>query len=326
MTVELVFTLEDTEQFFTSMVTDRDAVTTDTLERLLGDAVRGELAATLSSYEHEELYGNRELTATLQSDVAQQCQAIFERNGLALVDLRSFEYEDDRDEIREGKKDVEIRAETEDLEDRRAELDRRERERDTSDTVHDEKQRVRRETTKQSADHQIETQDLEYDHEKDDMQRRHRHTAEREQVEHEEHAKTTRKENEVDRRDLEHEQDITEIEDLIDVKSKKDQQKLDREQREQDLEMEKERHEVEVEKEQLEARDDVDLGTLASMDGVDESVAELAEMEKAGNLSPAQLEALVPKIATNSRRPARRQTVPRKNASASMTRRNSVRR
>lgn len=292
VTIDLVLTIDNPEQFFTNMVADRDAVTTETLERLLGDAVRSELAATISTYDHEELYGNRELEATLRSDVAEQCRAIFEHNGLELVDLRSFEYDDDRDEIREEKKDLEIRSETEDLEDRRATLDRRERERDTDDVVHEQKQRVRRETTKQSADHEIEAQQLEHEHEKDDIQRRHRHTAEREEVEHEEYAKTTRKESEVERRELEHEQDVSEMEDLMDLKSKKDQQKLDREQREQDLEMEKEEHEVEIERERLNARDDVDLDTLVSMDGVDESVADLAEMEKAENLSPAQLEAL----------------------------------
>lgn len=292
VTIELVVRIDDPERFFTNLVADRDAVTTETFDQLLGDAVRNELETILSTHEHEELYGNRELRAEIQQTVQEQCEAIFTRNGLQLVDIRSFEYQDGQEEVRQEQKEVQIRAEKEDIQDRQAELDRRQRERDTDDTVHSEKERVRRETTKQAADHEIQSQTIEQEQERDDMQRRHEHKAERESVEHEEHKKTTKKESEVERRELEHEQDVDEIEDLMDLKAKKDQQKLDKKQREQDLEMEKERQAAEVEKERLQARDSVDLETLASMEDVDEAVAELAEIEKAEDLTPAQLEAL----------------------------------
>ena len=290
--LELVIGIDEPELFFTSLMADRDAVTTSEFERLLGNALRDELEATISQYEHEELYGNRELKRELRQDIDQQCRDTFRRNGLRLVELRSFEYDDDRDHVREGHKQVDIREEEEDIEDREAQLDKRERERETDDTVHQANQRVREETAKQSAEHEIEAQEIEQEQEKDDMQRRHEHKAERETVEHEEATKTTRKESEVRRRDLEHEQDVDEMEDLMDLKRKKDRQKLDREEREQDLEMRKEEHEAEVEKERLQARDDVDLETLASMEDVDEAVAELAELEKAEDLTPEQLEAL----------------------------------
>lgn len=292
VTIELVVRIDDPERFFTNLVADRDAVTTETFDQLLGDAIRDELETILSDHEHEELYGNRDLREQIRSTIKQQCEAIFARNGLYLVDLRSFEYEDGKEEVRQKEKKVEIRADEEDIQDRHAELDRRQRERDTDDAVHSEKERVRRESTKQAADHEIQSQAIEQKQEQEDMQRRHEHKAERETVEHEEQKETTRKESEVERRDIEHEQDVSEIEDLMDLKAKKDAQKLDKKQREQDLEMEQKRHAAEVERERLQARDAVDLETLASMDDVDEAVAELAEIEKAEDLTPAQLEAL----------------------------------
>lgn len=292
VTIELVVSIDDPERFFTNVMADRDVVTADTFKRLLGSAIRDELEATVSQYEHEELYGNRTAKQTLRQGIERQCRDVFERNGLQLNELRSFDYEDGRDEIRSEQKEVEIRAEKEDIEDRRSQLDRRDRERETSDRVHEEQQRVREETTSQTAEHEIETQAIEHEHEREDMERRHEHKAEREDVEHGEHVETRKKKGTVERRELEHEQDVEEIEDLMDIKAKKDQQKLDREEREQDLDMRKEEHEVEVEKERLQARDDVDLDTLASMDSVDEAVANLAEIEKAEDLSPEQLEAL----------------------------------
>jgi hypothetical protein len=290
--MELVVAVDEPELFFANLMADRESLTTDDFQRLLGDAIRDELEATVSQYEHNQLYGNRELKRTLRQDIDSQCRDTFRRNGLRLVQLRSFDYDDDRDAIREGHKQVDIREDKEEIKDRKAQLDRKERERDTDDTVHQANQRVRAETAKQSADHEIETQGIEQEHERDDMERRHEHKADREQVEHEEGTKTVRKEHETERRDIEHEQDTKEIEDLMDLKAKKDQQKLDRKEREQDMEMQKEEHEVEVERERLEARDDVDLDTLASMEGVDADVSELAEMEKAENLTPEQLEAL----------------------------------
>jgi membrane protease subunit (stomatin/prohibitin family) len=292
ITIELVVRIDDPERFFTNLVADRDAVTTETFDQLLGDAVRDELETVLSEHGHEELYGNSELRDQVQSTIQQKFETFFIRNGLELVDIRSFEYQDGKEEVRQEEKEVKIRAEKEDIEDRRSELDRRQRERDTDDTVHSEKERIKRETTKQAADHEIQSQSIEHEQERDDKQRRHKHKAERENVEHEEEKKKKKKESEVERRELEHEQDVDEIEDLMDLKAKKDQQKLDKKQREQDLEMEKERQAAEVEKERLQARDSVDLDTLASMEDVDEAVAELAEIEKAEDLTPAQLEAL----------------------------------
>ncbi len=290
--IELAFRIDDAGRLFSNLMADRDTVTASTFEQLLGDAIKDELQATISTVEHDELYGNRKLKRQLREDIETQCRGLFERNGLELVELRSFEYDDDRDEVRESKKKVQIRTEQENIEDEKLELDKQARERATEDMVHEQNQRVRKETAKQSAEHEIETQDIEHDHEKDDKKRRHRHKSERENVEHSQEKKTRRKEGAVERRDIEHEQDLEEMEDLIDIKAKKDQQKLDREQRNQDLEMRKEEHEVEVERERLQAREDVDLDTLSSIDGVNEAVSELAEIEKAADLSPAQLEAL----------------------------------
>ena len=290
--VELVFDIEAFEPFVQSMLADRDAVTAETFGTILGDKIRDELQATIKQHERDDLYGNRELKRDLRQDIERQCRTTLERYGLRLLELRSFEYDDERDEIREGRKQVEIRKEKEDIKDDTSRLDRRDEERATEDSVHAERQRVRRETAERSADHEIETQEIEQSHETDDMQRRHEHKAEREDVEHEQEKATTRKEGEVERRDLEHEQDIDEIEDLMDVKKRKDMDDLDVDEREQDLEMQREEHEVEMEQEQLEARDDVDLDTLASLEDVDASVADLAEMAKAGELSPEQLDAL----------------------------------
>jgi flagellar biosynthesis GTPase FlhF/ribosomal protein L40E len=292
VSTELVVRIDDMEQLFTGLMADRETVTAETFQTLLGDAIRDELQATIGQYEHEDLYGNRELTRQLKADIESECRPTFERSGLQLVELRSFEYDDDRDEIREDRKDVQIRSEREDIKDREAELERRDRERGAEDAVHAESQRVRERTAEQSADHTIESQRVAQKQDLQDKQRRHEHKAERETVEHEEETKTTRKEGEVERRELEHEQDVGEIEDLIDVKSKKDQQKLDRKERRQDLEMRREEREAEVERERLQARDGVDLETLASMEDVDEAVAEIAELEKAADLTPEQLEAL----------------------------------
>jgi hypothetical protein len=290
--VELVFAIDDPERFVRSMLADRDVVTAGTFGEILGDAVRDELQATIAEYERDELYGNRDLTRTLRQDVERHCRDTLDRYGLRLVELRSFEYDDDRDEIRKERKQVEIRKDREDIRDDQAQLDRRERERDAEDTVHEQRQRVREETTAQAADHEIDTQSIEHEHEKDDLQRRHRHTAERENVEHQEEKQTTRTEGEVERRDLEHEQDVEEIEDLMDLKKRKDMDGLDVDEREQDIEMRQDEHEVEIEKERLEARDEVDLDTVASLEGVDEDATELAKMAKAGELSPEQLDAL----------------------------------
>ena len=290
--VELVFDVESFEPFVESLLADRNAVTAETFGRLLGDKIRDELQAIVSQHERDDLYGNRELKRDLRQDIERQCRTTLERYGMRLLELRSFEYDDDRDEIREGRKQVEIRKEKEDIEDETSRLDRRDEERTTEDTVHAERQRVRRETAEQSADHEIETQEIEQSHEKDDIQRRHRHGAEREDVEHEQEKATTRKEGEVDRRSLEHEQDVEEMEDLMDVKKRKEMDDLDVDEREQDLETQREEHDVKMERERLEARDDVDLDTLASLEDADASAAELAEMAKAGELSPEQLDAL----------------------------------
>jgi len=289
---EFVVTIDDPVEFAKSLMADRGDVTDRTFQRLLGSPIRDELEATLSEYDREELYGNRELKRTAQQDVRREAREALERYGLRLVSLRSLSFADDQEHIREGRKQVEIREQEEDIRDDEARLDRRERERETEDVVHEANQRVRRETAEQSADHEIETQAIEQNQEVDDMQRRHEHKAERENVEHQEETKTTRKEKEVERRDLEHEQDVSEMEDLMDLKKRKDMDGLDVEEREAEIDMRREEHDVEMEKERLEARDEVDLETLASIDGVDEAVAELAEIEKAEDLTPAQLEAL----------------------------------
>jgi membrane protease subunit (stomatin/prohibitin family) len=290
--VELVVRVTDPQLFFTEMMTDRDAVTVDTFDRMLGDAVRDELEATLSQHERDDLYGNRELTRDLEQDVEHQLRRTLERNGLGLVEVLSFDYVDDLEEVRRERKEVEIDREHADVADDRLDVEKREREREAERTVHDTRQDVREESAKKAADHELETQEIEQDHERDDMQRRHRHTAERENVEHQEEKKTTRTEGKVERRDVEHEQDVSEMEDLMDLKKRKDMDGLDVEEREQDLELREDEHEVEMEKERLQARDEVDLETLASMEDVDEAVAELAEIEKAEDLTPEQLEAL----------------------------------
>ncbi|MFB6151292.1 MAG: zinc-ribbon domain-containing protein [Haloarculaceae archaeon] len=290
--VELVIEVDDPQLFFTEMLRTRDAVTAETLTATLGDAIRDELEATISGYERDDLYGNRELKRDLRQDVEHELRRTLERNGLRLVDLLSFEYGDDLDEVRERRKEVEIEREKQDIADDELELDKRETERETERVVHDQRQRVRRGSARQSADHELETQEIEQSHEKDDMRRRHRHEAEREEVEHDQEKKTTRTEAEAERREIEHEQDMSEIDDLLDAKKRKDMDGLDVEEREQDIEMRREEHEVEVERERLQARDEVDLDTLASMDSVDEAVAELAEIEKAEDLTPEQLEAL----------------------------------
>lgn len=290
--VELLFGIDDAERFVRSMLADRDAVTAETFGTILGRAVRDELQATISEYEPDELYGNRELTSQLRQDIERQCRSALERNGLRLVELRSFEYDDDKDELREERKQVEIQKEQEDINDERAQLDRRSRERATEDKVHGETERVRRRTAEQSADHEIETQQIDHEQTKDDKRRRHQHKAERERVEHDEELETTRTERDVERQDIEFEQDMKEMEELQDIKKKKDMDSLDVDEREQEMEMRRERHRAEVEKERLEARDDVDLDTVASLEDADKDVTELAKMEKAENLSPEQLDAL----------------------------------
>lgn len=290
--VELVFAIDEPERFVRSMLADRDAVSASTFGSILGRSIRDELQATVSGYEPDELYGNRELTRRLQQDIEEQCRSTLERNGLGLVELRSFEYDDDRDELREGRKQVEIRKEHEDIKDERAALDRRDRERTTEDRVHEEGERVRRKTAEQSADQEIETQQIDHEQTKEDMHRRHEHKSEREQVEHEEELKTTRTESKVDREDTEFEQDLKEMERLQDMKKRKQMDSLDVDEREQEMEMRREQHRAEVEKERLEARDDIDLETLASMDETADDVTELAKMARAEGLSPEQLDAL----------------------------------
>ena len=337
--VELVIAVDDSERFVRSMLADRSAVTAGTFSDILGDAIRDELQATIKEYERDELYGNRELKRDLRQDIERHCRATLERYGLDLVELRSFDYDDDRDDIREGRKEVSIREEKEDIKDQRARLGRRERERKTDDKVHERGEWVRDWTSWQSAkhekethaseleheqdkqeieqDHEIEKQETKQDHEIDDIERRQgyrervedqeidhelereemdhdydRMDHERDRTDHDEQVKTRKKEGNVERRDLEHEQDTKEIEDLMDLKKKKDLDKLDVREREEDIEMDREEHQVEMEKERLQARDEVDVDTLASLADAEDPVAELAKMEKAGDLTPEQLDAL----------------------------------
>jgi hypothetical protein len=303
VTVELDVGVQDPGTFFRSMMADRDVLTTGTFNELLGRAVRNALETTVSTYDHEDLYGNPEVKRRVARDIEQECRSILESNGLELVELVSFDYDDDRDAIRQGRKDVDIREEKAEIKDRKSELDRRGEERRTEDRVHEESQRVRRESAEMSADHALDEQELEQRQELKDKRRRHGHKAEREDVEHEEDIKTHRTESEVEREDIrheqdmkereqEHEQDVSEIEDLMDLKRKKDEQKLDKKERKQEMEMQKESHEVEVEQERLEARDDVDAQTLASMDDTDEGMTDLAKMDKAENLNADQLDSL----------------------------------
>ncbi|WP_420191813.1 double zinc ribbon domain-containing protein [Haloplanus salinarum] len=303
VTVELDVGMHDPQTFFRSMMADRDVLTTGTFNQLLGRAIRNALEATISEYDHQELYGSKEVKRRVAREIEEQCRSVLESNGLELVELVSFDYDDDRGEIRQGRKDVDIREEKEEIKDRESELDRRGRERQTEDKVHGEKQRVRKESAEMSADHTLDKQEVEQQQEIDDKRRRHGHKAEREDVEHEEDVRTYRTESEVEREDIrheqemkereqEHEQDVSEIEDLVDLKRKKDEQKLDKQERKQEMEMQKESHEVDVEKERLEARDDVDAQTLASMEDTDEEMIDLAKMDKAENLNADQLDSL----------------------------------
>ncbi|MEE6210160.1 SPFH domain-containing protein [Salarchaeum sp. III] len=292
VTVDLDVSLDDAEAFFRAAMADRNAVTTEAVKRLLEDALRDEVRATLSSVERDNLYGNRDVKQSLQSDIDEECRAVLSDLGLSLVRLRAFDYDDGRDEIRSDQRDVAVREEREDIRDDESRLDRRERERETEDSVHETKQEFREESAEASADHELERQRQEQRHEVEDAGRQHEHTAERETVEHEEELKTTRTESEVERREVEHEQDVSEMEDLLDVKSKKDEQKLERERREQEMEMDREEHDLDLEKERLDARDDVDAQTLASLDDTDDGMTDLAKMDKAENLSADQLDSL----------------------------------
>ncbi|WP_436908536.1 zinc-ribbon domain-containing protein [Halosimplex marinum] len=292
VTVDLVVGVADPQLFFAEAMSDRDAVTSETFDRMLGDAIRDELEATVNQYERDDLYGNRELKRDLQQDIEHRLRRTLERNGLELVELLSFDYVDDLDEVRSERTEVAIERERADVDDERLEVEKQDTERETEREVHGQRQRVRRESAEQTADHELETQEIEHDHERDDMQRRHRHRAERENVEHQEGKETVRTESEVERREIEHDQDMSEMEDLMDIKKRKDMDGLDVEEREQDIEMRRDEHDVEIEKERLDARDEVDAQTLASMDETDGDMTDLAKMDKAEDLSADQLDSL----------------------------------
>ncbi|MFB6184290.1 MAG: zinc-ribbon domain-containing protein [Haloarculaceae archaeon] len=290
--VEFVVAIDDPELLFTGLMADRDVVTAATFDEVLGDAVADEIQATVADQRLDDLYGTRTLKRDLQQDVEHQLRSTLERYGLALVALRSLTFDDDRQDVREERTQLEKRRATEELKDEELELDKQARERESEHEIHETREQTRVESAEQAADHEVEKQAVEQDHEIDDMERRHEHRAEREDVEHEQETATTRKEGEVQRRDLEHEQDMNEMEDLVDLKRKKDEQKLDKEEREQEMEMHKEEHEAEVEKERLDARDDVDASTLASMDETSDAIDEIAKMEAAEDLDADQLDSL----------------------------------
>jgi|GEM_PF-3416232 len=292
VTVDLDISLDDPETFFRGAMADRNTISVDAVKRHLEDALRDEVRATLSSVERDDLYGSRRVKSGLESDIDEECRAVLDGLGLSLVRLRAFDYDDGRDDVREDRRDVEIREEREDIKDDEARLNRRDRERETDDAIHETRQDFREQSAEASADHELERQEQEQSHEREDAERHHTHEAERETVEHEEDLKTTEKESEVERRDIEHEQDVSEMEDLLDLKKKKDEQKLEKKRREQEREMDREEHEVDLEKERLEARDDVDAQTLASLDDTDDGMMDLAKMDKAGDLSADQLDSL----------------------------------
>jgi len=272
--LELVATVDDEEAFFRNFTSGRDAVTRETFRSVLGPAIRDDLEARVSEYERSELYGNDALKRDLEAVVTDRLSDVLGRNGLELLSVRSFEYEDGREELREERTELANREERESLRDEAVDLDKQARERETGDEIHAARQEARQELTENAASHEVEKQEVEHDHEIDDVEREHRHEAEREDVEHTQEIETRRTEGEVDRRDLEHEQDVSEMEDMIDLKD------------------EKERLDVEREKERLDARNDIDAQTLASLEDADDSVADIARMEAAEDLSADQLDSL----------------------------------
>lgn len=314
--VELTVQIDDRERFYRSMMGNKEVVTVGTLGRQFGDAIRGELETTLSSYDREELYGNQRLKQELQVGLETGIEELLARNGLELVDVVAFDYDDDRDALRERRQELQIGRETEALAEEEQELKQRAREREIEDHVHEARQASRaeagEEVAEMSAEHEVEMQgdeldhestmqdkkhrraEIEKEHEIDDTKREHRHEAERNEVEHDEGIETHRTEAETERRSIEHEQDIQEMEDLVDLKKEKDRHSLDVEQRESDIEMREQEHDVEMERERLQARDEVGVETLVSLSETDEGMDELAQMVKAGelDLSPEQLDAL----------------------------------
>lgn len=276
VTVELglVASVADEEAFFRNLMSDREAVTRETFRTLIGPAIQDELQAHLSEYERSELYGNNELKRDLEAAVKERTGDVLARNGMELLSIRSFEYEDGRDDIREQRTELSNRAEREDLTDTERHLDQRARKRETEDSMHASRQQAREDLTENAARHEVEMQETDQRHEKADTEREHRHTAERENVEHTEEVETRQTEGEVTRRDLEHEQDMSEMKDMMDLKD------------------EKERLDIEREEERIEAREDVDAKTLASLDDTDEVMDDLARMDAAEDLSAEQLDSL----------------------------------
>ena len=303
VTLETVFTVDDPEVFYREMVSGRSEVTVRELLDEMRGTVRNVLEAKLKDHDHDELYGNPQLVDEMEQDVEHRCRRTLEANGLRLVRIQSFDYEGDLDDIRdkrrEGKKEVlereaELETEEEKHEVEKDEMDlgKKRREAAAGDEIHKEDveqdvKEVKHEASMKDdeREHEDEMQDIEHGHEEAKRSQDARHDVEEDEVVHEEEKKNIRTEEEVERRDTQFEQDKKEMEDLIDIKDKKDRQKMERE-------MEKEEHEVEMEGEKLEQRDGVDLETLASLEGVDKDVSELAKMEKAGELTPEQLDSL----------------------------------
>lgn len=270
----LVAAVDDETAFLQNLMSSRETVTKETFRTLLGPAIQDELQARISEYDRASLYGNNQLKRELETAVKERTADLLARNGMALVGVRSFEYDDGRDDIRQQRTEVTNRAEREGLKDETQELDEQARERETRDSMHASKQQAREDLTANAASHEVEMQETEQRHEVEDAERTHRHEAEQENVDHRQEVETTKTEGEVERRELEHEQDVSEMQDMMDLKA------------------EKERTDIELEEERIAAREDVDAETLASLEDTGEVMDDLARMDAAEDLSAEQLDSL----------------------------------
>lgn len=314
--LELSVAVDDHERFYESMMGSKEVVTGRTFQDAFAGRIREVVEQLLSGYDREELYGNPEVAAELEAGIEEELAGVLSAKGMALSGLRTFDYRDHREEVREQREAVDIEREKEAVREEKQDVEHRARERQVEDHVHEARQEARAEAGEEiaeaTADHEVRTteEDLEHDaemqtkenvheeiqkdHEIEDTRREHEHEAERETVEHEEDLETTRTESEVQRRDLEHEQDVKEMQDLMEVKKEKDFHDIDVAQAESEIDMREEEHALEMELEMLEARDDVDATTLASLAETDEGMADIAKMVQAGelDLSPEQLDSL----------------------------------
>jgi len=88
VSIELVVNITEPERLFKTFMSDQNALTTDDFERILGGAIRDELEATISKYDHEDLYGNQAIKEKLLEDIKTQASQAFERGRSFSVRLR----------------------------------------------------------------------------------------------------------------------------------------------------------------------------------------------------------------------------------------------